>query len=259
MSTLRVFLIPAFNDNYLWLVHDGKHAAVIDPGDAKPILTALEAHQLSLVAILLTHYHADHIGGVAELIQRFQVPVYGPRNETIEHVTRRLGEGDVVHMPELDLSFSVLDVPGHTHGHIAYFAAAEHWLFCGDTLFGGGCGRLFEGTAEQMNASLQKLAALPARTKVFCAHEYTLANLHFAQAVEPDNAALQERIVNEQKKRQANQPTIPSTIALELATNPFLRWRESTIRQSLQRAGKLEHDEGIAAFAALRLWKNSYR
>lgn len=259
MATLQVLTVPAFDDNYLWLVHDGVHAAVIDPGDAKPILAALALHQLSLVAILLTHHHADHVGGVPGLLQHAKVPVYGPRHETIPTVTHPLGQGDTVVVPELQWQLGVLEVPGHTSGHIAYYAATEEWLFCGDTLFAGGCGRLFEGTPEQMDASLQKLAALPGQTSVYCAHEYTMANLRFAQAVEPGNLALEERIVREQDKRDRHVPTVPSTIALERETNPFLRWRGAEILRSLQDAGKLGDDAGVAGFAALRTWKNSYR
>ncbi|MFT5533091.1 MAG: hydroxyacylglutathione hydrolase [Burkholderiaceae bacterium] len=259
MATLQVLTIPAFDDNYLWLIHDGTHAAVVDPGDARPILAALALHQLSLTAILLTHHHADHVGGVPELLKHANVPVYGPRHDGIPTVTHPLDEGDIAVLPELQWQLGVLEVPGHTSGHIAYYAAAEEWLFCGDTLFAGGCGRLFEGTPEQMDASLQKLAALPGQTSVFCAHEYTIANLRFAQAVEPGNIALQERIVREQDKRARHIPTVPSTIALECETNPFLRWRGAEIRHSLQHAGKLGDDTGVAGFAALRAWKNSYR
>lgn len=259
MATLQVLTIPAFDDNYLWLIHDGVHAAVVDPGDARPILAALALHRLTLSAILLTHHHADHVGGVPELLEHASVPVYGPRLETIQTVNRPLDQGDIVLVPELQWRLSVLGVPGHTSGHIAYYAEAEEWLFCGDTLFAGGCGRLFEGTPEQMDASLQKLAALPGQTSVFCAHEYTMANLRFAQAVEPGNVALQQRIVREQDKRDQRLPTVPSTIALERETNPFLRWRGAEIRLSLQHAGKLGDDTGIAGFAALRAWKNSYR
>ena len=259
MATLQVLTIPAFDDNYLWLIHDGDHAAVVDPGDARPVLAALALHQLTLTAILLTHHHADHVGGVPELLKHASVPVYGPRNESIATVTHPLAQGDTVVLPELQWQLDVLDVPGHTSGHIAYYAAIEEWLFCGDTLFAGGCGRLFEGTPEQMDASLQKLAALPGQTSVFCAHEYTMANLRFAQAVEPGNMALHQRIVREQDKRDRHVPTVPSTIALERETNPFLRWRGAEIRHSLQQAGKLGDDAGIAGFAALRAWKNSYR
>ena len=259
MRMLKVLAVPAFDDNYLWLIHDGQHAAVVDPGDAGPILAALDALDLSLVAILLTHHHADHIGGVPRLLQHAAVPVFGPAGETIAAITRPLREGDVATVPELDLSLSVLDVPGHTRGHIAYVGAERGWLFCGDTLFAGGCGRLFEGTPAQMTVSLAKLAALPDATQVFCAHEYTLSNLHFAIAVEPGNAELQARIVREQAKRERNEPTVPSTIGLEKSTNPFLRYREPAIIERMVEENRLTTQEPIAAFAALREWKNVYR
>lgn len=256
---LNVLTVPAFQDNYLWLIHDGSHAAVVDPGDARPILAALDAHALSLAAILLTHHHADHVGGVPELLARFPVPVYGPRGDGIDAVTHPLAEGDLVELARPALRLQVLDVPGHTRGHIAYHAPEPGWLFCGDTLFAGGCGRLFEGSPQQMAASLTKLAALPEQTQVFCAHEYTLSNLRFAAAVEPGNAALQDRIVNEQARRDAGQPTVPSTIGIEKATNPFLRFRESAIADQLLATGHVSSREPIAVFAALREWKNVFR
>jgi hydroxyacylglutathione hydrolase len=256
---LKVLAVPAFEDNYLWLIHDGVHAAVVDPGDAAPILAALDAHNLSLVAILLTHHHADHVGGVPDLLRRFNVPVFGPRGEAIPAITRPLAEGDTAIVPELGLTLSVLDVPGHTKGHIAYVAPSEGAVFCGDTLFAGGCGRLFEGTPEQMVASLTKLASLPDDTKVYCAHEYTLANLKFAHEVEPGNPDLAARIEAEQIKRNNGQPTVPSTIGLEKATNPFLRYDRPPILDRLEQAGHIASREPIAAFAALRRWKNSYR
>jgi hydroxyacylglutathione hydrolase len=258
---LTVLAVPAFQNNYLWLVHDGVHAAAVDPGAAEPILAALAAHDLTLTAILLTHHHADHIGGVPALLRHAQVPVFGPRNDGIAAVTHPLGEGDTLAVPGLDLSLRVLDVPGHTLGHIAYLRAAPAplWLFCGDTLFAGGCGRLFEGTPAQLNASLTRLASLPDDTLFFCAHEYTLANLAFAQAVEPDNPAIGERIVREQAKRARGLPTIPSTIALEKATNPFLRYQQPTIARRLIEHGKLAPGKApLATFAALREWKNSF-
>jgi hydroxyacylglutathione hydrolase len=257
-DSLRVLAVPAFNDNYLWLIHNGVHAAVVDPGDAEPILAALSRHRLTLAAILLTHHHADHVGGVPQLLQHTKVPVYGPRNEAIASVTVPLSEGERVVLPELPLQLSVLDVPGHTRGHIAYVAAEQGWLFCGDTLFAAGCGRLFEGTPAQMMASLGKLSALPPDTQVYCAHEYTMANLRFAQAVEPGNPALRQRIADEQAKRDRGQPTVPSSIGLELQTNPFLRYNEASVTQTLRDNGRLDAPAPVAAFAALREWKNVY-
>ncbi|WBS05772.1 hydroxyacylglutathione hydrolase [Pseudoduganella sp. SL102] len=266
-AALQVLPVPAFNDNYLWLVHDGSHAAVVDPGDAEPILAALRDRGLTLTAILLTHHHRDHIGGVPALLQRFDVPVFGPRNDGIAAVTQPLGEGDRIAVPGIGLDLAVLDVPGHTHGHIAYYAGGAdgapgmgpHWLFCGDTLFAGGCGRLFEGTPAQMAASLDKLAALPPETEVFCAHEYTLSNLRFALEIEPGNEALRARMEAETKKRQHGVPTVPSTIAVERATNPFLRYRDERIAQRLAAAGKVAANAApLAVFAALREWKNHF-
>ena len=258
MATLRILGIPAFHDNYFWLFHDGVHAAVVDPGDAAPVIAALETHRLLLTTILLTHHHADHVGGVAELARRFDVQVWGPRAEAINGITHRVTEGSSVDISAPAISLSVLDVPGHTRGHIAYVASEPGWLFCGDTLFAGGCGRLFEGTPEQMETSLNKLAALPGETQVYCAHEYTMSNLRFARAVDPDNSALLARYETDQAKRDRLQPTVPSTIALERATNPFLRSHEPAIIRTLQRAGKLDADIDSASFAALRLWKNSF-
>lgn len=258
MSKLSVLAVPAFNDNYLWLVHDSTHAIVIDPGDAEPILAALDARKLTLVAILLTHHHADHIGGVPDLLQRFKVPVFGPAHEKISAVTHALTEGDRITIKELQLGLSVLDVPGHTRGHIAYVAAGHGWLFCGDTLFAGGCGRLFEGSPAQMVTSLAKLATLPDATEVYCAHEYTLSNLRFAHEVEPGNHALAARIQTEKAKRDQGIPTVPSTIGLEKATNPFMRYLEPEIVGRLQAEGRLGSIEPIAAFAALREWKNTF-
>jgi hydroxyacylglutathione hydrolase len=259
-SPACVLTVPAFKDNYLWLIHDGRKAAVVDPGDAQPILAALAERGLALTAILLTHHHADHIGGVPELLRHYDVPVFGPRHDGIPAVTTPLGEGDTVQVPGLDIRLSVLDVPGHTRGHIAYFRdGADPWLFCGDTLFGAGCGRLFEGTPAQMFDSLGKLAALPPATRVFCAHEYTLSNLRFALAVEPHNQALRERMEASSALRERLQPTVPSSIGLERATNPFLRTGEAEIASQLAAAGKLGQDHSpLAVFTALREWKNTF-
>lgn len=256
---LSVLAVPAFADNYLWLIHDGVHAAVVDPGDAGPVLQTLQDHSLALTAILLTHHHADHVGGVPELLARHPVPVYGPDNPRIEGISHPVSEGEQVNLPELGLKLAVLAVPGHTLDHIAYIASNPGWLFCGDTLFAGGCGRLFEGTPKQMTESLAKLAALPDETAVYCAHEYTLSNLKFAREVEPGNVALLARIAAEEKKREQNQPTVPTFIGLEKSTNPFLRYTEPAILDRLTTSGRLAVREAIPAFAALREWKNSYR
>ena len=252
-ANLSVLTVPAFKDNYLWLIHDGSNAAIVDPGDAAPVKAALAAHKLRLTAILLTHHHADHIGGVPALLQDWDVPVFGPRNDGIALVTHPLGEGERIDVPGLDLALDVLDVPGHTLGHIAYVlrSPGASWLFCGDTLFGAGCGRLFEGTPQQMMESLGKFTALPDDTLVYCAHEYTLSNLRFAGAVEPGNAALDARVRDDGAKREAGQPTIPSTIGLERATNPFLRHGEARIVQSLVEAGQIAF-LGHQALNALR-------
>lgn len=258
---LAVLTLPAFKDNYLWLIHDGSNAAIVDPGEAGPVKAALAAHKLRLTAILLTHHHADHIGGVPGLLEEWDVPVFGPRNDGIALVTHPLGEGERITVPGLELALDVLDVPGHTLGHIAYVRrdADAPWLFCGDTLFGAGCGRLFEGTPRQMMESLAKFTALPDETLVYCAHEYTLSNLRFAQAVEPGNAALDARVLADGARREAGQPTIPSTIAIEKATNPFLRHGEARIAQSLVEAGRLTlQATPVDTFAALREWKNTF-
>lgn len=260
-GALSVLPVPAFKDNYLWLVHDGVNAAAVDPGAAEPILAALATHHLTLTAILLTHHHADHIGGVPELLRHAPVPVFGPRSDGIDAVSVPLAEGDRVSVPGLALTLRVLDVPGHTLGHIAYVreTPGAHWLFCGDTLFGAGCGRLFEGTPAQMRASLDKLAALPDDTSVFCAHEYTLANLRFAHAAEPGNGRIEERMAADAERRANGIPTIPTTIGMEKATNPFLRYREPAIAQRLVDMGKMQADgSALDTFTALREWKNTF-
>jgi hydroxyacylglutathione hydrolase len=235
--------IAAFTDNYFWVLHQGKHAWVVDPGDAQPVLQWLAAHQSTLAGILLTHHHADHTGGVVELTAGKLIPVIGPVQESIAGVTQPVQEPDMVTLPELGLRLQVLNVPGHTAGHIAYHGqvAGQPVLFCGDTLFAAGCGRLFEGTAAQMWQSLHQLTALPATTQCYCAHEYTLSNLAFAQAAEPENAAVTARIAQCHTLRSQGQPTVPFTLAEELRTNPFLRARD------------------VAHFSQLREWKNNFR
>lgn len=251
--------IPAFDDNYLWLLHDGKRALVVDPGDAGPVLRALDEHALQLESILVTHHHADHTGGVDALREATGAQVWGPGAERIPQPYTHLKGGDTAQA--LGLSFEVIDVPGHTSGHIAYYTPdvnGKPLLFCGDTLFSGGCGRLFEGTPAQMLASLDKLAALPGNTVVCCTHEYTLSNLRFAMAVEPGNAdlaAYQARCV---RLREQGQPTLPTSIAQELLVNPFLRTRQATIMQAARHFDASARDE-TTVFAAIRQWKNQFK
>lgn len=243
------------------MLHDTHHAIVVDPGDAAPVLQALGSMGLSLQAILVTHHHSDHVGGVDALREATGAAVYGPAAETMPQPITRLAGGSVV--SALGLRFVVLDVPGHTAGHIAYYCAHADGgplLFCGDTLFSGGCGRIFEGTPAQMQVSLDALAALPGDTRVCCAHEYTLSNLKFARAVEPDNAALQEYTAHCESLRQAGQPTLPSSIATERAINPFLRTRQATVAQAALGAdASVNPQEPASVLAALRQWKNEYR
>lgn len=256
---MNLLALPAFADNYIWMLHDGHAAVVVDPGDDAPVVAALDAMSLQLAAILVTHHHADHVGGVDALRARLRGPVYGPAGESIPEPFEPLADGDRVDV--LGQRFDVVDVPGHTAGHIAYVehgTGADALLFCGDTLFSGGCGRLFEGTPAQMHHSLQRLAALPPDTRVCCTHEYTLANLRFAAAVEPANAALQRYTAECQRRRQAGEPTLPSRIGLELQINPFLRCAEPAV-VAAARAHGANSDSGADVFAALRRWKDGFR
>lgn len=256
----KVSSVPAFKDNYIWLLTRGKRAFVVDPGDAAPVAARLAAEDLTLEGILITHHHADHQGGVAELAARWHPVVYGPANESITGCTHPLSGGERIDV--LGESVSVMAVPGHTAGHIAYYAPGM--LFCGDTLFGAGCGRLFEGTPEQMSASLDAIAALPDDTLVYCAHEYTEMNLRFAVAVEPDNAALRERVAKVAALRAAGLASVPLTLAEEKATNPFLRCDQPAVME----AAKAHADGDLlqaavdrkkaSIFAAIRGWRNNF-
>ncbi len=275
--------IPAFEDNYIWVMADGQSAVVVDPGEAAPVEQWLREHGLNLIAILLTHHHGDHVGGVGSLLRSFStgiasnasqdtIPVYGPRAENIPVVTHALAGGDVVSLPEPFGTFDVIDVPGHTRGHIAYFQQrggddAPH-VFCGDTLFASGCGRLFEGTPAQMLTSLDALAALPSTTGVHCAHEYTLSNIRFALACEPDNVALHDWQRRAVALRNRGVPTLPTTIGHEQRVNPFLRSAEPSVRAhvlagapvfSTLEASRRHEVNRLEVFAAMRDWKNVFR
>jgi hydroxyacylglutathione hydrolase len=260
--------LPALTDNYIWLLHDQHEAIVVDPAEAAPVLEALQARHLTLRAILVTHHHADHVGGVPELRAATGAAVYGPVGEDMPEPLNRVCEGDTVEL--LGLRFEVLDVPGHTAGHIAWYCAdgaaldpPSPLLFCGDTLFSGGCGRIFEGTPAQMLASLDKLSRLPGATRVCCAHEYTLSNLRFARAVEPANEALRQHSLHCEALRARGLPTLPSTIAQERAINPFLRSRHPDVVQAVAQTAahaltRLQPAD-VDTFAALRQWKNEFR
>ena len=254
---MNITPIPAFSDNYIWMMTRKGRAAVVDPGDPAPVFKALDEQGLTLDTIIITHHHFDHTGGVAALKSATDCRVIGPDNPKITDINEVMSEGTQVTV--LGYDFRVMEVPGHTLDHIAYYSAEARLLFCGDTLFAGGCGRMFEGTAPQMHSSLARLAALPGDTAVYCAHEYTLANLRFAKAVEPENAALLARIDEAEALRAAGTPTVPTSIALERATNPFLRTEAPSVRQALAaQDAALEHAEPSACFAALRGWKDRF-
>jgi hydroxyacylglutathione hydrolase len=258
---IQIHALHAFSDNYIWLLQDlsTQTCAVVDPGDAAPVLAWLEEHPgFRLTDILITHHHADHVGGVVAVKQATNARVSGPANEKIPARDVALVDNDRVSV--LGLDFVVHAVPGHTLGHIAFYHAdAERpLLFSGDTLFAAGCGRLFEGTPEQMHVSLQGLAALPDNTLVYCAHEYTLSNLRFAQAVEPENGDIAERLAQVTQWRSENRISLPSNLALEKRTNPFLRTHETSVKEKAdERAGRI-HARQTEVFATLRGWKDNF-
>lgn len=257
MGATAVTAIRAYTDNYIWCIRRSRQAAVVDPGDAEPVLRYLRTEDLQLAAILCTHHHGDHVGGNALLLSKYSVPVFGPAGEPIPGLTSALREGDRIMVPGVDLELSVLDIPGHTRGHIAFVGGGM--LFCGDTLFSCGCGRLFEGTPAQMHASLAKLASLPDDTRVYCGHEYTLSNIRFAKAADSANPALAAREASARAALERGEPSLPSTIGVEKAANPFLRSDNPVLIEAASRYAGHRLDDPVEVFAALREWKNGFR
>ncbi|MFG0771691.1 hydroxyacylglutathione hydrolase [Vibrio plantisponsor] len=251
---LQIKSIPAFNDNYIWLIQNSDNrCAVVDPGDATPVLAYLEQHHLTLETILITHHHKDHTGGIRELVQQYpNIEIIGPSDDPVPYLTQKVTAGDQIEL--FDEHFWVLGLPGHTLGHIGY--AGDGKLFCGDVLFSGGCGRVFEGTMEQMFTSLEKILALPEETEVYCAHEYTASNIAFAIAVEPNNEQLQIYRDEVIRLRAQNKSTIPTTLRKEKWINPFLRTREASVIKSV--ANRTAQNDPISIFTALREWKNDF-
>ena len=257
---LEIIPLPALGDqnNYIWLLKNkaSNHIAIVDPGEAGPLLKKIKAEGLTPIAILITHHHWDHVNGIADITAKYDIPVYTPKTESVSGGTHAVGEGDTIVLDELDLTFNILDVPGHTSGAVAYYSS--NMVFSGDTLFAAGCGRLFEGTPPQMHTSLSKFKTLADDTLIYCGHEYTLANLQFAATVEPENQAIQERLSEAQKLREKGQPTVPSTLGIEKQTNPFLRCEvDSVIDAAKQHSGKsLNKPQDV--FAAVRKWKDDF-
>ena len=254
---IQAIPVSAFSDNYLWLLARGgsDKVAIIDPGDAVPVLNAIEEVGATLGAVIITHHHADHIGGVGELLSRFpDAEVHAPDDDRIPGATHVAGEGDRVYIECLDCAFEVLEVPGHTLTHIAYYGDGK--LFCGDTLFACGCGRLFEGTPEQMHGSLSRIMELPDDTEIYCAHEYTVANIAFARKVEPGNRDLLQRERDAQHLRDQEYPTVPSLLSLEKATNPFVRFDEPAVIAAAECHTGRRLSNGVEVFGAVRRWKD---
>ena len=255
--SLQIQAIKAFTDNYIWCLSNGRQCVVVDPGDAHPVFDFCKANKLNLSGILITHHHADHTGGLPELIAEFpNIPVFGPNNPKIALINQRLQQGDTLTLSELNLSFKVMEVPGHTLDHIAFYSPGM--LFCGDTLFSAGCGRLFEGSPTQMFQSLAKLTALPCDTKVYCTHEYTLANIKFALAVEPMNSVLLEYEIWAKQQRQQQLSTLPSSIAKEIAINPFLRCDFPPVKSAVEAFWQKSFSSDESVFAGLRRWKDQF-
>jgi hydroxyacylglutathione hydrolase len=260
IPTPAVRPVRAFSDNYIWLIEPPRAkgtVVAVDPGDAAPVIAELQRSGSSLAAILLTHHHPDHIGGVPELLRRWPVPVIGPDDARIAHRTRTAHDGAPCELPDLGLSFEILQVPGHTLSHIAFWGHGA--LFCGDTLFSAGCGRMFEGTPTQMNASLNRLADLPPDTRMYCGHEYTAANLRFALTVDPANGAARDYQGSVDRVRAQDLPSLPSTLGLERQINPFLRCNEAAVKAAAERHAGRPLAGGADVFAVLRGWKDGFR
>ena len=253
---LTLIPLPAFEDNYIWVWHDGRHAVAVDPGDPAPLIAFLDAHQLALSAVLITHHHRDHTGGNTVLRQRYKCAIYGPDNPRIPAITHVLRGGDPVDIPEAGLHFEVLATPGHTLDHISY--VGHGCLFCGDTVFGCGCGKLFEGSPATMASSLDAILALPDATRVCCAHEYTLSNIDFAKTIDGGNPALLERERADRALRAQGRPTLPSTLALEKATNPFLRFHDPDMTAFAAHYLNRLHPAPAEVFGAIRAAKDAW-
>lgn len=251
-----IHAIPALQDNYIWAIVRPPYCLIVDPGEAKPVQAFIDAAALTLCGILITHHHDDHTGGLEMLTAHNDIPVWGPAIETIPQVTNPLSGGSYVFIPELDIRYDILALPGHTRGHIGYHDGRR--LFCGDTLFAAGIGKIFEGTHQQMLRSIQAIEALPADTWIYPAHEYTIENLHFAQQVEPQNQAIARRMEAILALRDHNQPSLPTTLAQEYATNPFLRYRETSVQQAVQNYLSTTTIDMLTTFSGLRQWKNNF-
>jgi hydroxyacylglutathione hydrolase len=255
---MKIEAIPTFQDNYVWAIHNGRSAILVDPGQAPPILAWLNATGMTAQAILVTHHHHDHVGGIAELLDRAPVPVYGPTRGAVKSTA--VSEGQILKFEAVSLNFQVIDTPGHTLDHVCYLASDEQdavaHLFCGDTLFSCGCGRLFEGTPGEMYASLSRLADLPGSTLVYCAHEYTLENIAFAFEADPDNPDLHARHAEALQLRKQGKATLPIPLSAELKCNPFLRCDLPALSVAASQHYKKPLNPGVATFAAIRNWRD---